>query len=95
MVSTTFPCTGVRAPFRTRTEYERAAWEQSVVPFEVARRKPDVYHSPNYILPMAVGCPTVVTVHDLAFLDASLHRMRSHLYLSTLTALAVRKADRA
>ena len=88
------PVRRVRAPFRTRTEYARAAWEQSVVPFEVGRLGPAVYHSPNYILPLALRCPTVVTVHDLAFLDASLHRMRSHLYLSALTALAVRKADR-
>ena len=88
------PVHRIRAPFRTRSEYARASWEQAVVPFEVARLAPAVYHSPNYILPVALRCPTVVTVHDLAFLDPSLHRMRSHLYLSTLTALAVRKADR-
>jgi glycosyltransferase involved in cell wall biosynthesis len=53
-----------------------------------------VYHSPNYILPVGVRCPTVVTVHDLAFLDSSLHKMRSHLYLSALTTYAIRAADR-
>jgi glycosyltransferase involved in cell wall biosynthesis len=88
------PVRRIRAPFRTRTEYARACWEQTVVPVQVARLEPAVYHSPNYILPLAVRCPTVVTVHDLAFLDASLHRLRSHLYLSTLTTLAARHADR-
>ncbi len=88
------PIRRIRAPFRTRSEYSRAFWEQTVVPFEVARLRPDVYHSPNYILPLGVRCPTVVTVHDMAFRDASLHRMRSHLYIQTLTALAARKADR-
>ncbi len=88
------PIRRIRAPFRTRTEYARACWEQTVVPVEVARLAPAVYHSPNYILPLAIRCPSVVTVHDLAFLDASLHRMRSHLYLSTLTTLAVRRAAR-
>jgi glycosyltransferase involved in cell wall biosynthesis len=88
------PVRRIRAPFRTRTEYARALWEQTVVPLEVARLAPAVYHSPNYILPLALRCPTVVTVHDLAFLDPSLHRLRSHLYLKTLTSLAVRKADR-
>lgn len=88
------PIRRIRAPFRTRTEYTRALWEQTVVPYEVARLRPSVYHSPNYILPLALRCPTVVTVHDLAFLDSSLHRLRSHIYLSTLTTLAIRKADR-
>lgn len=84
----------LRAPFPTPNEYFRAAWEQAVVPLQLRLVRPDVYHSPNYILPLAVRCPTVVTVHDLAFLDASVHRMRSHLYLTALTELALRKASR-
>jgi glycosyltransferase involved in cell wall biosynthesis len=72
----------------------RAFWEQAIVPIEVARLKPDVYHSPNYILPVAIGCPTVVTVHDLFYLDGSLHRLRSHLYLTLLANMAIRRATR-
>lgn len=86
--------TKVRAPFPTPNEYLRAFWEQTIVPGQVHRLGPDVYHSPNYILPLALRCPTVVTVHDLHFLDASLHRLRSHLYLSVLTHRAVRMATR-
>jgi glycosyltransferase involved in cell wall biosynthesis len=70
------------------------AWEQAVVPFQLRSIQPDLYHSPNYILPVALSCPSVVTIHDLAFLDPSVHRLRSHLYLTALTALAVRKATR-
>jgi glycosyltransferase involved in cell wall biosynthesis len=84
----------VRAPFRTPNEYARAFWEQTVVPRDVRRRRPDVYHSPNYILPLALNCPSVVTVHDLAFLDRSVHRLRSHLYLSALATYAIRRATR-
>jgi len=83
-----------RAPFPTPNEYARAFWEQTVVPIAVARLRPDVYHSPNYILPLALACPSVVTVHDLAFLDPSLHRLRSHLYLTALTTRALAKASR-
>jgi glycosyltransferase involved in cell wall biosynthesis len=83
-----------RAPVPTPNEYARALWEQLVVPTAVARIRPDVYHSPNYILPLALRCPTVVTVHDLSFLERSLHRLRSHLYLSALTTLSMRKATR-
>jgi glycosyltransferase involved in cell wall biosynthesis len=35
-----------------------------------------------------------VTVHDLAFLNGSLHRLRSHLYLTVLASLAIAKATR-
>jgi glycosyltransferase involved in cell wall biosynthesis len=86
--------TRVRAPFPTPNEYARALWEQTIVPAQVSRFAPDVYHSPNYILPLAIRCPTVVTVHDLHFFDVSLHRRRSHLYLSFLTTRAVRMATR-
>jgi len=84
----------VRAPFPTPNEYARAAWEQSIVPLQVARLGADVFHSPNYILPLALRCPAVVTVHDLFYLDPSLHRLRSHLYLSALSSLAIGKARR-
>jgi glycosyltransferase involved in cell wall biosynthesis len=88
------PVRRIRAPFATRSEYSRAAWEQLVVPMEVTRLRPDVYHSPNYIVPLALRCPVVVTVHDTFFLDRRLQRLKSHLYLRALTAMAVKKADR-
>jgi glycosyltransferase involved in cell wall biosynthesis len=88
------PVARLRAPFPTPNEYVRAFWEQAIVPIEVARLRPDVYHSPNYILPLALGCPTVVTIHDLFYLDGSLHRLRSHLYLSLLANMAIRRASR-
>jgi len=84
----------IRAPFPTPNEYARAFWEQTVVPLEVARLRPDVYHSPNYILPLAIRCPTVVTIHDLFYLDPALHTRRSHLYLSFLAGVAIRRASR-
>ncbi len=84
----------VRAPFPTPNEYARALWEQTIVPIEVSRLGSDVYHSPNYILPLALRCPAVVTVHDIAFLDRTLHRLRSHLYLSALTRHALNVARR-
>jgi glycosyltransferase involved in cell wall biosynthesis len=88
------PVGRLRAPFATPSEYSRAAWEQLVVPIEMTRLRPDVYHSPNYIVPCALRCPVVVTVHDTLFLDRRLQRLKSHLYLRALTAMAVKKADR-
>ena len=88
------PVRRIRAPFRTPNEYARALWEQSIVPLAVRRLRPDVYHSPNYIIPALLDCPSIVTVHDTAFLDRSVHRITSHLYLTALTTIALRKATR-
>ncbi len=88
------PIRTVRAPFRTPNEYARALWEQTIVPIDLARDPVEVYHSPNYILPAALRIPSVVTVHDLAFFDRSLHRLRSHIYLSVLATFAIRRATR-
>lgn len=88
------PVRRVIAPFPTPNEYFRALWEQSVVPAAVARMRADVYHSPNYILPLALACPAVVTIHDLFYLDRAIQKLRSHLYLSAMTAFSVRRARR-
>jgi len=88
------PTRRLRAPFPTPNEYVRALWEQAFVPVAVSRLRPDVYHSPNYILPLALRCPTVLTIHDFAYRERALHRLRSHLYLSVLADLSIRKATR-
>jgi glycosyltransferase involved in cell wall biosynthesis len=88
------PIRRVRAPFSTPNEYARALWEQGLVPIAVRRSRAELFHSPNYILPVGLRCPTVVTVHDLAFLQPELHRLRSHLYLTVLASIAIRKATR-
>jgi glycosyltransferase involved in cell wall biosynthesis len=38
--------------------------EQIHVPWVLARERPDVYHAPHYVLPVAVRTPSVVTIHD-------------------------------
>ena len=87
--------TAVRAPFATPNEYARALWEQTVVPYQVRHRHIDLYHSPNYILPLMLSCPTVVTIHDVIFRSLPrFHRWQARLYLSFFTAWAVRRADR-
>ncbi|HEY8173621.1 MAG TPA: glycosyltransferase family 1 protein [Dehalococcoidia bacterium] len=84
----------IRAPFPTPNEYARAVWEQTIVPAQVRRIGPDVYHSPNYILPLGLRCRSVVTIHDMTFFDRKVHKLRSHLYLSLLATAAIHKANR-
>lgn len=83
----------IRAPFPTPNEYVRAFWEQTIVPWQVDRRGIDLYHSPNFVLPIGLRVPSVVTIHDLTFLDPSLHRWTSHHYLRIMVASALRKAN--
>ena len=38
--------------------------EQIHVPWVLRRERPDVYHAPHYVLPPAIRCRSVVTIHD-------------------------------
>ena len=38
--------------------------EQIHVPWLLSRVRPDLYHAPHYVLPVAVPSPAVVTIHD-------------------------------
>jgi glycosyltransferase involved in cell wall biosynthesis len=38
--------------------------EQFHVPWVLLREQPDVFHAPHYVLPAAVRCRSVVTIHD-------------------------------
>ena len=46
----------------------RIMWEQSLLPVNIAARRLDVFHMPIGAPPLISTAPSVVTVHDLAFL---------------------------
>lgn len=46
----------------------RILWEQSLMPVNIAARRLDVFHTPIGAVPVLGKAPSVVTVHDLAFL---------------------------
>lgn len=82
------------SPLPSSHELPRLFWEQTLVPFDARRLGVDVYHSPNHVLPLAALCKTVVTVHDLAFMDRRLFNTRRYLYLNLLARPSIKKADR-
>jgi glycosyltransferase involved in cell wall biosynthesis len=84
----------VVSPLPDGHEMARLVWEQTFVPLDVKRLGIDVYHSPNHVLPMALPCKSVVTVHDLSFLDRRLFNTRRFLYLNLMTRPSIWKADR-
>ena len=42
-------------------------WQQVRLPGTLLRIRPDVFHSLHFTLPLSIRCPSVVTIHDLAF----------------------------
>ena len=74
-----------------------AVWQRLGVPFPVQAitGRFDVFHSPDFTLPSLWGAPSVLTVHDLAFLavpDCAYPTLRE--YLEVVVPRSVRRATR-
>jgi glycosyltransferase involved in cell wall biosynthesis len=76
----------------TTNPLARIAWEQVIAPSVLLRDRPDVLLCPLNVVPLLSPCPSVVTVHDLAFLRFDLHKRAKRRYLSALTRLSVKRA---
>ncbi len=73
----------------------RAVWEQAALPILARRAGVDVLHGPVNVLPLLATCPTVVTVHDLAFLRRpDLVPTGRRRYFAALAGASVRRAAR-
>jgi glycosyltransferase involved in cell wall biosynthesis len=70
--------------------------EQIHVPWVLARERPDVFHSPHYVLPLAVRCPSAVTIHDTIHLTFPqyLPNRAAHAYARATMWSAARRSDR-
>ena len=70
--------------------------EQIHVPWVLHREKPDVFHAPHYVLPPAVRCRSVVTIHDCIHLmfPQYLPNRAAYAYARGSMWNAARKADR-
>ena len=58
----------VVCPFIAHRRAVRYAWEQTALPLQLMKAKPDLVHNMGYVGPLAARCPQVVTVHDLNYL---------------------------
>ncbi len=71
----------------------RILWEQLCAPLLLVRDRPAVLFCPLNVVPLAAPCPTVVTIHDLAFLRLpERFRPAKRRDLTQLTSLSVRRA---
>lgn len=68
-------------------------WEQLLLPLELATLRPDVLHFPDFIPLFRLPVPSVITVHDLAFLRyPEILDTQARRYYGRIGA-AVRRAD--
>jgi glycosyltransferase involved in cell wall biosynthesis len=55
------------ARWPTDKPIKRIVWEQTRLPARLRESQADVFHAPVNVLPERLPCPSVVTIHDLAF----------------------------
>ncbi len=70
--------------------------EQVRIPFALARERVDLVHEPHYVLPPAIRCRSVVTIHDCIHLmfPQYLPNRLALVYARAAMWSATRKADR-
>jgi len=69
------------------------AWMQVGQPVQILRERLDVYHGPNFVVPLAAPCPTVVTVHDLSsFIMREKHRWMNNVIQRVLVPPSARRS---
>ena len=56
--------------------------------------KADVVHSPYYTMPLRLGCPVLVTVHDATFFTQPTHTAVKGTFFRSATRTAARRATR-
>ena len=84
----------IRSSWPTQLSPVRVVWEQAVQPRLLRQIGADVVHGPVYVGPLSSGCPLVVTLHDLSFVQhPGLLRGGSRLYLTLLTRLSARRCS--
>lgn len=72
----------------------RGVWLQVLLPFLLRREKVDVFHYTNYLAPLWSGCPSVVTIHDMALsLLPGFFPWKKRLLLRPLIPWVARRAD--
>lgn len=81
--------------FPTINPRVRIPWEQLLAPFLLRIARPDVFHGVLNIAPLLCPTPSVITIHDLAFLSfPQTFRRVNRTYLTWATRASARGAAR-
>ena len=72
----------------------RLLWEQTELPWDLKRRRVDVFHGPVFIAPFVKTCRQVVTIHDMTFfLLPQCHLFTKRHYFQRLIPRCVGRAN--
>jgi len=78
----------------TGTQALKFLWTHFYLPCAIKRKKIDLFHESSFIAPMFKKCPTVVTVHDVAYLYIPFcYTYRTRLYFEVLLTGSIRKSN--
>lgn len=73
----------------------RFLWTQTRLAWEVLMRRPNILYVPGHVLPALHSRPAVAVIHDVNFCShPSAYTIKGRLYLTVMTWLTVRTADR-
>src|ERR671926_436109 len=73
----------------------RLAWEQTGLPLVAQQVAAEVVHSPHYTMPLRVGRPVVVTIHDATFFTTpEQHTQVKGTFYRSAIRTALRRATR-
>jgi glycosyltransferase involved in cell wall biosynthesis len=81
--------------FPTINPRVRIPWEQFLAPLILRQQRADLFHGTLNVVPLACPVPSVVTIHDLAFIRFPYtFRSYNRTYLDLATRVSVRRATR-
>ncbi len=85
----------VVCPLWNRMRLARLLFEQTALPLLAALHRLDLLHSPGYVSPLVLPCPSVVTVYDANFIrHPETFSFLERLAWRVLVTLSVRRAAR-
>ncbi|MCP4205057.1 MAG: glycosyltransferase family 4 protein [bacterium] len=72
------------------------ARELVALPWQILRRRLDLFHATHYVLPYLVACKTVVSIHDIIHMlyPEFLPNRLAHVYASTMIRHGLSRGDR-
>lgn len=88
------PCPREQVEWVWNRSGKYSVMEHLSLPWQARRCGVDLYHAPHYTLPYFVGCPSVVTIHDLIHLKfpENLPTRFHSFYARTMAGFAARRA---
>jgi len=80
--------------FSTGSQIQKVLWNHFYLPYAVKKHKLDLFHETSFVAPIFKRCPTVITIHDVAFLYLPFcYTLRTKLYFKALLARSLKMAD--